>query len=197
MGCIKSSIMSRDELIHIVQRNAYQPATMPIHAQLHQTPRKKDEENRDPAIKAQSKTGKHHVALATIPSFPSLSITPSFNRNVLSISLNGIRCKSRIFNACWIVKASRNCLRTFSPRLIRSISSCTASVIRCRAVTASRAGLDAVGKTVCGERRLKVLEWERVGLGLTGPIERREAAKSGSRPSRSIAVRKIGQRIHN
>ena len=35
---------------------------------------------------------------------------------------------------------------------------------------------------------LKVLEWEYVGAGFTGPIVRREAAKWGSRPSRSIAV---------
>ena len=34
---------------------------------------------------------------------------------------------------------------------------------------------------------LKVLEFESVGLGITGPMERREAAKSGSRASRSIA----------
>lgn len=60
--------------------------------------------------------------------------------------------------------------------------------MRWRAVTVSKAGFEAVGKTVCTELRLKVLEWERVGLGSTGPIERREAAKSGSRPSRSIAA---------
>lgn len=34
----------------------------------------------------------------------------------------------------------------------------------------------------------KVLEGENVGAGFTGPMWRREAAKSGSRPSRSIAV---------
>lgn len=46
------------------------------------------------------------------------------------------------------------------------------------------------GKMVCWEVpwRWKVLECDRVGDGLTGPMERREAAKSGSRPSRSIAV---------
>lgn len=82
-----------------------------------------------------------------------------------------------------------NCLDVFSPRPIWSSSSCAALVIRCRAVTVSRAGFDAVGKTVCGALRLKVLEWERVGFGFTGPMERREAAKSGSRPSRSIAVK--------
>jgi hypothetical protein len=31
-----------------------------------------------------------------------------------------------------------------------------------------------------------VLVREKVGLGVTGPMERREAAKSGSRPSRSM-----------
>lgn len=52
----------------------------------------------------------------------------------------------------------------------------------------------ACGKTVwvslgrmAGEG-LKVLEWEYVGAGVTGPMERREAAKWGSRPSRSIAI---------
>lgn len=35
--------------------------------------------------------------------------------------------------------------------------------------------------------RLKVLELESVGVGVTGPRERSDAAKSGSRPSRSIA----------
>lgn len=35
---------------------------------------------------------------------------------------------------------------------------------------------------------LKVLEWEYVGAGFTGPIVRREAAKWGSRPSMSMAV---------
>jgi hypothetical protein len=33
-----------------------------------------------------------------------------------------------------------------------------------------------------------VLVLDSVGVGLTGPMPRREAAKSGSRPSRSIAV---------
>lgn len=33
-----------------------------------------------------------------------------------------------------------------------------------------------------------VLEFENVGLGITGPMERRDAAKSGSRASRSIAM---------
>jgi hypothetical protein len=56
-----------------------------------------------------------------------------------------------------------------------------------RAVTASSAGFEADGKTVCMEPRFTVLELERVGKGLTGPMCRREAAKSGSRPSRSIA----------
>lgn len=51
----------------------------------------------------------------------------------------------------------------------------------------SKAGFEAVGKTVCMEPRLTVLELEKVGWGLTGPMRRREAAKSGSRPSRSIA----------
>lgn len=34
---------------------------------------------------------------------------------------------------------------------------------------------------------LKVLECDKVGLGVTGPMERREAANVGSRASRSIA----------
>ena len=34
----------------------------------------------------------------------------------------------------------------------------------------------------------KVLEWEYVGAGVTGPMLRSEAAKWGSRPSRSMAV---------
>jgi len=38
----------------------------------------------------------------------------------------------------------------------------------------------------CGGNR-KVLEWENVGFGVTGPMERRDAAKWGSRASRSIA----------
>lgn len=53
---------------------------------------------------------------------------------------------------------------------------------------------DALGKTVwdwfgwVAADGLKVLEWEYVGAGVTGPMERREAAKWGSRPSRSMAV---------
>lgn len=51
---------------------------------------------------------------------------------------------------------------------------------------------NAWGKMVCaGCVRgcgWKVLEGENVGAGLTGPMWRREAAKSGSRPSMSIAV---------
>ena len=35
---------------------------------------------------------------------------------------------------------------------------------------------------------LKVLEWEYVGAGVTGPMDRREAAKWGSRPSMSMAI---------
>lgn len=187
----ESSIMSREERIHIVQeKDARQPIATPTHFQRTKH-HEEDEQNRDPAIRGTNQPKQPHEALATIPSLPSLSITPSFNLNVLSISLSGIRCKSRIFNACWIVKASTNCLDVFSPRLIWSISSCAAFVMRCRAVTVSRAGFDAVGKTVCCELRLKVLEWERVGFGFTGPIERREAAKWGSRPSRSIAEKML------
>lgn len=33
-----------------------------------------------------------------------------------------------------------------------------------------------------------MLELDRVGAGLTGPMPRRDAAKSGSRPSRSMAA---------
>lgn len=57
----------------------------------------------------------------------------------------------------------------------------------------SNAGFEDVGKTVCVGAPgpvpgwLNVLEWESVGAGFTGPIERREAAKWGSRASRSIA----------
>lgn len=59
-------------------------------------------------------------------------------------------------------------------------------------MTTSSAGLEACGKTVCIEPgRLKVLEFENVGDGLTGPIDRREAAKSGSRPSMSIAGKSL------
>ena len=35
---------------------------------------------------------------------------------------------------------------------------------------------------------LKVLEWENVGAGVTGPVDRREAENWGWRPSRSIAI---------
>lgn len=59
---------------------------------------------------------------------------------------------------------------------------------RCRAEKTSNAGLDAGGKTVgAGCWRAKVLEGEKVGFGVTGPMVRSCAAKSGSRPSRSIA----------
>lgn len=69
--------------------------------------------------------------------------------------------------------------------------------MRSRALRTRRAGLVADwGKTSCADwsgcgvalgAGLKVLEWEYVGAGFTGPIERREAAKWGSRPSRSMA----------
>lgn len=36
-----------------------------------------------------------------------------------------------------------------------------------------------------------MLEWENVGFGVTGPMERSEAAKWGSRASRSIAIQYI------
>lgn len=36
-----------------------------------------------------------------------------------------------------------------------------------------------------------MLEFENVGDGLTGPIDRREAAKSGSRPSMSMAGKSL------
>lgn len=59
-------------------------------------------------------------------------------------------------------------------------------MIRAREVTTRSAGfveesgnIDDVeegdGAPCCGER--KVLEWENVGFGVTGPMERREAAK--------------------
>jgi hypothetical protein len=64
-----------------------------------------------------------------------------------------------------------------------------------------RAGFEEVGKTDwllpepdcdwrCDWVCVNVLEFERVGEGVTGPMERREAAKWGSRPSRSIARRR-------
>lgn len=132
--------------------------------------------------------------LETTPSFPNRSITPSFILNNLSISRFGIFCWSRIVSACEIVNASRYCLPTKSPRPRASSSSCAAFPILVRAVTASKAGFEAVGKTVCMEPWLTVLELEWVGKGFTGPMWRREAAKSGSRPSRSIARWSVSER---
>jgi hypothetical protein len=51
-------------------------------------------------------------------------------------------------------------------------------------VCTSHAAVGAEGKTVCIEPRVAV---GNPCVGSTGPIERSEAAKSGSRPSRSIA----------
>lgn len=98
MRCIESSVMSWDHIIHVVQKRCMPPQRQSIFKRTRH--HRGNYENQDPAIKAQSSPNRYHVALATIPSFPNLSITPSFNLRVLSISLNGIRCKSRIFNAC-------------------------------------------------------------------------------------------------
>ena len=68
--------------------------------------------------------------------------------------------------------------------------------MRCRAEKTNNAGLVAGGKTVGAGWREKVLEGEYVGLGVTGPMVRREAAKSGSRPSRSIAFWQILVRLY-
>jgi hypothetical protein len=66
---------------------------------------------------------------------------------------------------------------------------CSAAlVIRARAEMANSAGFAESGNTEGPCPGLKVLEREKVGLGMTGPMERREAAKCGSRPSRSMAV---------
>lgn len=46
---------------------------------------------------------------------------------------------------------------------------------------------DVAGDCCCCGGVRKVLDGENVGEGVTGPIERREAAKCGSRASRSIA----------
>lgn len=68
--------------------------------------------------------------------------------------------------------------------------------MRWRAVTTSRAGLEAVGKTVWTVPRLKGLGCEKFPDGSTGPIVRSEAAKSGSRPSRSIARNSVSVELY-
>lgn len=143
---------------------------------------------------------------------PKAPKAPSLNLSVLSISLCFNPCLSLITIACRIVNGSTYLLPPNPPFPNPSLSASASLVMRCRALTARSAGfsagegntlgcvgdgVDEVGLAVgfvcvcvCGWPWdwLKVLECESVGAGLTAPMERREAAKCGSRPSRSIAV---------
>lgn len=137
---------------------------------------------------------RHQRTSPTMPFAPNRPKTPFFNFNIPSISPRLKPCRSRIVNACLIVHASTNSRPANPGRPICSASSCAAFAAVCRAVSTKSAGFAAVGKTgwfwfCCWVGPgLNVLVRERVGLGTTGPMERRDAAKSGSRPSRSITV---------
>lgn len=63
------------------------------------------------------------------------------------------------------------------------------------ALTSSLIAPDVGGETFCPLGWLNVLLRESVGVGVTGPMERSEAAKSGSRASRSIAFSVVSNGI--
>lgn len=126
----------------------------------------------------------------TTPLPPNNPITPPRSLNARSTSSPSNRFTSLIANACLIVITSKYRRPVWLVRPNSSASRSASLAMRCRALTTSRAGFGAgeAGKTVwfgpgvdgeeAGARLvLKVLEWESVGVGWTGPIERREAAK--------------------
>ena len=152
----------------------------------------------------QTTTGKHPTAQTaeTTPTRPNLCRRPLFNFNALSTSPSGIPSCSRITSACRIIRGSRysrpTAARLGFPTDSASISAARAA--RCRALHTRSAGFASAcaGNTVpvrsCvllfGVRWLKVLELDNVGFGVTGPMERSEAAKVGSRASISMALSK-------
>jgi len=129
---------------------------------------------------------------ASTPLPPNRATTPSFNPNRLSICAGVLPCKSRIKSACLISNTSKNSLPC-EPLPNRSSTSALACS-RARASSTAIAGF-FLGSGAAAPVELdgwpKAEEGERVGLGCTGPRERRERAKSGSEASRLMASERV------
>ena len=138
----------------------------------------------------------------TTPLGPNRATSPFFSPILFSISLGSNPCSSLNSRICRISITSRNRLPA-KPLLPISASSASASSVSLfRTSTTWSAGLVAGDGNICGWRGegpvtdreavpdvvLKVEELEKVGAGVTGPIERRDRAKSGSAASRSTTT---------
>ena len=143
------------------------------------------------------------------PTAPSMATTPFANPRLLSICPASMPLSSLSVRICRITPTSRNLLPV-PPILDCANSFSASSARRLRDSRMTKAGFCEGSGNMFGpiggegsfergvredaEGPLEVVRnvevFERVELGCTGPRERREAAKSGSRASRETAISK-------
>ena len=158
----------------------------------------------------QTRDNQAHIPVCpTIPLLPNLRTTPAFNPSFPSISSSSNPRSSRSMRICRRITTSRNSLPSLFvlAAASNSASARRASSLRCCSIRT--AGFVALSGKLLGRRESpacdvsvvvallfgvtvpltgsKVDEWESVGLGVTGPSERRAAAKSRSAASISMA----------